>query len=409
MKAGTSDVGFWILGEEIDASRIRNHHTNLAQDCEMATWFEQLRLLRSLANGKIAHVGPFYVTVDITRQCNLRCPGCRYHSAAIKIPIVGDDSVRHMPWQLFHSLCDELKEIGTASMTISGEGEPFMHPCILDMIAQAKTTGLSVSVFTNGTLLNEEIIHSMIDSRLDLLKVSLWASSREEYEKNYPGTNPENFYRVIAALKLLTRLKSERQSRFPRVKLHQPIDRRNYPLIESMLNLARATGCELLSFSPFKTQRRMFSPHLLSSEEYHQVRKHLLSMKRKLKTLSMDHNIDTVLLRYQIGGEVWKKLPCYIGWLHTRVKPDGSVLPCNNYETPLGNLHENCLRKIWNETGFQNFRRCTMTREGLAQVAARCDCFFCCHVTDNLRVHQRYRLIEPLLNNQLLKKKRNPC
>jgi hypothetical protein len=38
-----------------------------------------------------------------------------------------------------------------------------------------------------------------------------------------------------------------------------------------------------------------------------------------------------------------------------------------------------------------------MKREGLARLAAKCDCFFCCHVTDNLRVHRMYRWLAPFV------------
>ena len=208
----------------------------------MANFFEIIELLRGLTNGQVAKVGPFYVTVDITRQCNLRCPGCRYHSPDAHSPPIGDESVRHMPLSLFLNLCEELHSMGTASMTISGEGEPFMHPHILDMISLAKAKGLTLSVFTNGTLINEDTVNALINSQLDLLKVSLWATSRQEYEKNYPQTPPENFNRVKASLRLIADLKAQRKSRLPLVKLHQPIDRRNYGSVEALLDIAKETA-----------------------------------------------------------------------------------------------------------------------------------------------------------------------
>ena len=67
----------------------------------------------------------------------------------------------------------------------------------------AKGTGLHAVLLTNGTYLDETTIKSLIASRLDILKVSLWASSPEEYARNYPGTNPDNFPRVVEGLKLL--------------------------------------------------------------------------------------------------------------------------------------------------------------------------------------------------------------
>ena len=363
----------------------------------MAGWRQKLALLRGLSSGETARVGPFYVTVDISRECNLHCPGCAYHSLEIDKPAGRNGTPAYMPWRLFSDLCDALRRMGTESMTISGGGEPFLHPRFPDMVAKAKATGLNVSLFTNGTRLNAKNIHSLIDSRLDLLKVSLWACSREEYAKNYPGTDPRKFDDVIAGLKLVERLKEERRSEFPRVKLHQPIYRGNFSHVESLLDIVRATGCEVLSFSPFATQSHRFSSHLLTPAEEQEVRRRLLRLKKECEAQSEDHTIDTTLLRYRIGGRVWERLPCYIGWLHARIQPDGGVLPCTSYGKALGNLHQDSLQEIWNGSGFRAFRRSTMKREGLARVAAKCDCFFCCHVTDNLRVHRMYRWLAPLV------------
>jgi len=366
----------------------------------MAGFLQVTRLLRGLSNGQVAKAGPFYVTVDITRECNLSCPGCRYHSPYARMQPLGDPSVRNMPMPLFQRLCDELHSMGTTSMTISGEGEPFLHPHLLEMVALAKDRGITLSVFTNGTRITREAVHALIDSRLDVLKISLWASSKEAYEENHLGSPTDAFDRVKASLRLIADLKVRRKSRFPLVKLHQPIDRRNWKSIARMLGIAKETGCNVLSFSPFKTQDHMFASLLPSRPEMEQVRTALLELKREIRGLPMGHTIDTTLLRYEIGGEVWKKLPCYIGWLHARIKPDGNVLACNNYLIPMGNLNKEKMADIWNGPGFRQFRKQGMTLEGLTAIASCFDCYFCCHVSDNFRVHRRYRWIAPFLGSR---------
>ena len=238
----------------------------------------------------------------------------------------------------------------------------------------------------------------LIDYQLDLLKVSLWATSRKEYEANYPADPPANFDRVKASLRLIAKRKTERKSLLPLVKLHQPVDRRNYGSVEALLGIAIETGCDILSFSPFTTQDHMFSSFLPAPQELRQLLRQLAGIKRAIRGLPIAHTIDTALLRYRIGGAVWKKLPCYIGWLHARIKPDGTVLPCNSYGIPLGNLNEAGLKHIWNAEGFRRFRKQSMSRDGLAAIASRFDCYFCCHVSDNVRVHRRYRWIAPFFN-----------
>ena len=88
--------------------------------------------------------------------------------------------------------------MGTKNLILTGEGEPFLHPRMFDLISVAKRSGFNIILFTNGTLLNESSIQSLLVSRLDVLKVSLWARSPEEYSKNYPGAKSDNFARLVA-------------------------------------------------------------------------------------------------------------------------------------------------------------------------------------------------------------------
>jgi radical SAM protein with 4Fe4S-binding SPASM domain len=306
-----------------------------------------------------------------------------------------------MPFALFEKLCDQLRSLGTASMTISGEGEPFMHPEILAMISLAKNKGFSLSVFTNGTLLHQGAIEALIDSRLDMLKVSLWAASTEDYESLYPHASSTDINRIIESLRLITDLKIRRNSDLPQLKLHQPIDRRNYQAIGAMREIAEETGCDVLSFSPFKTQNHSFSDFLPSAGETKKILVSLKTCRKEISGRTMSHTIDTTLLRYKIGGAVWEKLPCYIGWLHVRIKPDGTVLPCNNYLIPMGNVNDEKIWDIWNQQGFRRFRENTLTTNGLSAIAGRFDCYYCCHVSDNLRVHRRYGWLAPFLNKNI--------
>jgi MoaA/NifB/PqqE/SkfB family radical SAM enzyme len=363
----------------------------------MATLPQKVKLLRGLLTGETAYTGPFYVTIDVTRRCNLTCLGCRYHSSLVNLPAPGDQSILDISFDLVEKLCEELAAMGTTIISFMGEGEPMLHPRLQDLISTAKVLGLKVTLITNGTLLDEAHIHSLIDSRLDLLRVSLWASSIEEYEQNYPGTNPDYFKKVVNGLKLLSALKAEKGSKFPSVHLHQPINKNNFQKIDAMVDLAYETGCNASSFSPFLSHRGSLDPYALSAEEEKFLCFSLIKMKKRLNSLSMKHNIDETLLRYRIGEAVWNKLPCYVGWLHARIKVDGTVLPCGPWNQPLGHLKENRFQEIWNGLPYRAFRQQTLTREGLACIAKACDCGFCCLTKDNIRVHRFFRFFSPFI------------
>ena len=202
----------------------------------MAAFGRKVSFLSSLMGNGIAYNGPFHVTIDVTRRCNLNCIGCRYHSKAIEnIQSPGNQEVLDMDPLLFKKLCRELAALGTTAIELSGEGEPLVNKDLFQLITMAKEKGLNVTVFSNGTLLDSQHIESLIDSRLDCLKVSLWGSTKDVYESNYPGTNPDYFERIVDGLKRLASDKRSRASLKPTVILHHPINRNNYRTLEEFV------------------------------------------------------------------------------------------------------------------------------------------------------------------------------
>jgi MoaA/NifB/PqqE/SkfB family radical SAM enzyme len=354
----------------------------------MATFQQKAALLKGLITGEVAYTGPFHVSMDVTRRCNLQCPGCRYHSPEVNRPSPGDQTVLDISYDLVEKLCKEFRTMNTHTLFLMGEGEPLLHPRIFDIISTARDNGFHVTLITNGTLLNRDRVRSLLDSKLDALQVSLWASSPQEYKQQYPGTDPDNFKTVVSALKRLTSLKAEKQSKLPSVILHHPINRYNFQSLEAMVNLAIATGCDAISFSPFLSTQGKLSSYSLAPHEETSLCLSLARMRKGMKLLPLNHNIVRTLLRYKLGGAARPKLPCYIGWFHTRFRVDGTVVPCGPCNLPMGNFKENSFREIWNNSPYRMFRRQTSTREGLALLSQQCDCEFCCYLEDNFRVHR---------------------
>jgi MoaA/NifB/PqqE/SkfB family radical SAM enzyme len=363
----------------------------------MATLHEKIKLLRGLLTGEVAKTGPFYVDIDLTRRCNLRCLGCPYHSPHINDTSPQNPAVMDISLDFFKRLCNELKGMNTHSLILQGAGEPLLHPDVFEMIATAKAAGFHVTLITNGTLLDRETIEALIAARLDTLKVSLWASSAEQYQQNYPGTHPDSFRKVVDGLKLLASLKAERNSMLPVVQLHHPINSYNFQTIDALVDLALRTGCNGLSFAPFRSFGiGALAPFDLSTDEERLVQLSLFRARRRLKSFPMGHNIDEILLRYKLGSAVWQKLPCYIAWIHARIRVDGAVQPCGSCSVAFGNLYENTLHEVWNGSAIRAFRRRTLTCKGLASISEHCGCNFCCYVGDNMRVHRLFKWFAPL-------------
>ena len=91
---------------------------------------------------------PRQVQIEITNRCNMDCPMCPRE--------VLDIELEHMDWDKFITVVDKLTE--RESITLTGWGEPFLHPRIFDMIAYCKERGHRVMITSNGLFSNELIV-----------------------------------------------------------------------------------------------------------------------------------------------------------------------------------------------------------------------------------------------------------
>ena len=350
-----------------------------------------------MLTGSRAFVGPFHVTIDVSSRCNLRCLGCRYQDNHIDFPSPGAQNVEHMSVDLIRQLTEDLRPMGTNALILTGEGDPFLHPRLFDIISLIKTSGYHLTLRTNGTLLDERKIHQLIDDRVDILKVSLWATSPEEYQTLYPGVHPANFAKTLNGLRLVDKIKRARASESPRLVIHDVINKHNYMTLDKMIELAHDNGVNAVYYAPFKAWRGTMADAIVPNGESERLGVLFSSARSKAARLGVGHNINGAQLRFKIGNNVWDSFPCYIGWFHARIKLDGTVLPCDPYNIPMGNLNHSRMKDIWNSRGFREFRRRGLTLEGLAQLKNESDCGFCCHLENNQRVHHSLRWLRPLL------------
>jgi MoaA/NifB/PqqE/SkfB family radical SAM enzyme len=101
---------------------------------------------RRLRRGEVF---PPFLYVSIINSCNLRCQGC-WVDVAAKQEIITPDA--------FHKLVREAREMGNVFFGIVG-GEPFMHPHLLDMLAEHPDCYFQI--FTNGQFITDERAEQM--------------------------------------------------------------------------------------------------------------------------------------------------------------------------------------------------------------------------------------------------------
>jgi MoaA/NifB/PqqE/SkfB family radical SAM enzyme len=356
---------------------------------------EMLGLLRGLWSRESAYTGPFAVTIDVTRRCNLRCAGCTY-SPQLERRAVHDSSVDDFDLDMFADLCRELRAMGTHSMIFCGQGEPLLHPRLLDLVRLAKVAEFRTVLITNGTLLDEEKVYGLIDCRLDLVRVSLWASSPEEYAENYPGTHPRFLEATLRGLALLGSVRRSRGRTLPRTVLHVVLNRLNWRSVDVFADLAIETGVDSVSFSPLHTFFGRLTSLTVPDEDEPALKESLRRVAVRLRASGLEHNVETAIHRYEIGEAVRKTVPCYIAWTHPRIRVDGTVTPCGPCDWSMGNLQLETMAEIWNGPTYRSFRKKILNPAEANLIDKRCDCSYCCHVGDSERIHRFFRWVSPL-------------
>jgi len=79
-------------------------------------------------------------------------------------------------------ILDEIAEAGCLWLLYTG-GEIFARKDFLDIYTYAKQKGLLITLFTNGTLINEKIADYLVEWRQYSIEITLYGSTRETYEK----------------------------------------------------------------------------------------------------------------------------------------------------------------------------------------------------------------------------------
>ncbi|MBU1863694.1 MAG: SPASM domain-containing protein [Candidatus Omnitrophica bacterium] len=245
-----------------------------------------------------------------------------------------------------------------------------MHPEAMRIISYAKKKGFIVSINTNFTLVTEDIARYLVENKVDHLIVSLWAGTPDVYAQTHPNKTEETFYEIKSCLQFLNRYKRRREN-VPCIKIYNVVFNMNYQNFPSMIDFVVATESEAVEFTLIDTIPGKTDKLLLSEKQAEE----LLFMAKKLKeqfdnennTICLE-NYETFLRRLssscQGNGEydrdIMQTIPCYAGWTFARIVATGDVNSClKSHRIPIGNLHKETFRSLWNSARQQEFRRKT--------------------------------------------------
>ena len=125
----------------------------------------------------VQHNIPLDGMIALTAHCNLSCRHCYIRDNSAKNELTTREIFR---------ILDEITDAGCLYLLITG-GEPLLRPDFKAIYTYARKKGLIVSLFTNGTLIDEETTLLLKKYLPFSVEITLYGASPETYE-SFTGT-----------------------------------------------------------------------------------------------------------------------------------------------------------------------------------------------------------------------------
>ena len=297
-----------------------------------------------LSNPDIIHIEP-------TTACNLGCKMCGRSTFWRDLV----DNSAHMRRETFLSLLPFLRSARLA--VLHGWGEPLLHPDLVWMVETCKASGCMVSFHTNGLLLDEVMIESLLDADLDALTISIDGATPETY-KAVRGARLDT---LIENLTRLHEAKRRRASRHPRIGFKSVLMKQNLEELPALVALAERCGVDEIELNDLI----VYNPELADQTIFDQREE----VEAAFQAASRQAELADIRMFYGGVEEVDGTPAC--PFRSFTVTCDGTVGPCGAQRFAMGNIHDTPLRALWNNREFVEMRE-GYAREELPLQCERC-------------------------------------
>ena len=124
---------------------------------------------------------PELISIEIASACNISCVHC-----PPQIRELSSQRRKHsiMDLDTFRRLMDEVDKFGPRRIALHKDGEPLLHPQIIDILKRVKQNNEhNVYLTTNAIKLSHETGESILENRIDIVNFSIGAATEKFYEK----------------------------------------------------------------------------------------------------------------------------------------------------------------------------------------------------------------------------------
>lgn len=288
---------------------------------------------------------PFSISIEPTTACNLRCPECPSGLRAFS------RATGQVKPDFFRQIVSELhRELFFLQFYF--QGEPYIHPQFLEMVAYAHQRKIYTMTSTNGHFLSDENARKTVESGLDRLIISVDGTTQETYEQYRIGGN---LAQVLDGARRVVHWKKQLKSQHPTVVFQFLVVRPNEHQIEEIRQLGRDIGVDEVTLKTAQVYDYEHGNTLIPTQDRYARYRQMPDGKWAVKHALTPH-----------CWKLWHA--CVITW-------DGQVVPCcfdKDAQHRLGDLKQSSFRSIWYSEAYYRFRRTLLRGREQIDICQNC-------------------------------------
>ncbi|QHA00950.1 radical SAM protein [Dehalobacter restrictus] len=272
---------------------------------------------------------PLGGTFELTARCNLKCKMCYIRLDKAQINLIGRERTAN-EWI---TLGKEAIQAGTLNLLITG-GEPLLRPDFAEIYSALTMMGFIITLNTNATLINSEILELFKKYPPTATNVTLYGATPETYQ-SICG-NREAFYNTISGLEMLADIPTvlEVRTTFIKDNRHELNALRKIAnrytkrfAINTKVNKAVRGACSDAENCRL-TPAQLFDLAEENGEYYRSLNSETeFALEKNMDTDNYIHALEYSHLPPQILTCLAAKSMYWITW-------DGKMLPCGSFTSP---------------------------------------------------------------------------
>ena len=142
-------------------------------------------------------IAPITIDCSLTRRCSYNCVYC-YGK-------LQQNDEKEMTKEVIFRFLDDAADIGVKAVSFVSDGESTASPYLKDSIIRGKENGLDMALGTNGYLLNQNELETILPA-LTYLRFNISAGEAQRYAQIH-GVGQKCYYRVIETIQKAVQIK----------------------------------------------------------------------------------------------------------------------------------------------------------------------------------------------------------